>query len=144
ILVLGQYMDGSRRQLLDNFKTMPRSVLLGTRSFWEGVDVSGDALSVLVITRLPFAVPSDPIVAARSEAFADGFDEYMVAQAILAFRQGFGRLIRTATDRGVVVMLDKRVLTKNYGKAFIGSLPKCTEVRGLCKELPEKAAGWLK
>lgn len=144
ILVLGQYVDGSRRQLLDNFRTMPRSVLLGTRSFWEGVDVSGDALSVLVITRLPFAVPSDPIIAARSETFTDAFNEYMVPQAILSFRQGFGRLIRTASDRGVVVMLDKRVLTKNYGKSFIGALPKCTEVRGLCKELPRKAEEWLR
>ncbi|MEP7199609.1 MAG: helicase C-terminal domain-containing protein [Chloroflexota bacterium] len=144
ILVLGQYVDGSRRQLLDNFKTMPRSVLLGTRSFWEGVDVVGDALSCLVITRLPFAVPSDPIIAARSETFDDAFNEYMVPQAILSFRQGFGRLIRSASDRGVVVMLDKRVLTKGYGKSFIASLPKCTEVRGLCKELPGAAEKWLK
>ncbi len=144
VLVLGQYMDGSRRQLLDNFKTMPRSVLLGTRSFWEGVDVVGDALSCLVITRLPFAVPSDPIVAARSETFDDAFNEYMVPQAVLSFRQGFGRLIRSASDRGVVVMLDRRVLTKSYGKSFIASVPKCTERRGLTKDLPSAAEDWLK
>ncbi|MCA1553050.1 MAG: exonuclease, partial [Chloroflexi bacterium] len=144
ILVLGQYIDGSRRQLLDNFRTMPRSVLLGTRSFWEGVDVVGDALSCLVITRLPFAVPSDPIIAARSETFDDAFNEYMVPQAVLSFRQGFGRLIRSASDRGVVAMLDRRVLTKSYGKAFIASLPKCTERRGLTRDLPSAAVEWLK
>ncbi|MBI5876155.1 MAG: DEAD/DEAH box helicase family protein [Chloroflexi bacterium] len=144
VLVMAQYIDGSRRQLLDNFKTMPRSVLLGTRSFWEGVDVAGDALSCLVITRLPFAVPSDPIIAARSETFTDAFNEYQVPQAILAFRQGFGRLIRSASDRGVVVMLDRRVQTKAYGKSFIASLPECTQVRGLCKDVPAAAADWLK
>jgi DNA polymerase-3 subunit epsilon/ATP-dependent DNA helicase DinG len=143
ILVLAQYVDGSRRQLLDNFRSMPRSVLMGTRSFWEGVDVAGDALSCLVITRLPFAVPSDPIIAARGETFTDSFNEYMVPQAILSFRQGFGRLIRSASDRGVVVMLDRRVLTKAYGKAFIASLPKCSEKRGTCKDLPASAAEWL-
>ena len=119
-------------------------MLLGTRSFWEGVDVVGDALSCLVITRLPFAVPNDPIVAARSETFDDAFNEYSVPQAILSFRQGFGRLIRSANDRGVVVMLDRRVLTKSYGKAFIASLPKCTEQRGLCKDLSSAAEHWLK
>ena len=143
ILVLAQYVDGSRRQLLDNFRSMPRSVLMGTRSFWEGVDVAGDALSVLVITRLPFAVPSDPIIAARGETFTDSFNEFMVPQAILSFRQGFGRLIRSASDRGVVVMLDRRVLTKAYGKAFIASLPKCAEKRAGCKELPGSAEAWL-
>ena len=143
ILVLGQYIDGSRRQLLENFKSMPRSVLLGTRSFWEGVDVVGDALSCLVITRLPFAVPSDPIVAARSETFDDAFNQFMVPQAVLSFRQGFGRLIRSASDRGVVVMLDRRVLSKAYGKAFIAALPKCTERRGLAKDVPGAAADWL-
>jgi len=144
ILVMAQYIDGSRRQLLDNFRTMPRSVLLGTRSFWEGVDVSGDALSCLVITRLPFAVPSDPIIAARSETFADAFNEYQVPQAILAFRQGFGRLIRSASDRGVVVMLDRRVQTKAYGRAFIASLPECEQMKGVCKDVPAAAAAWLK
>ncbi len=144
ILVLAQYLDGSRRQLLENFKTMSRCVLLGTRSFWEGVDVIGDALSCLVIARLPFAVPSDPIIAARSETFDDSFNEYMVPQAVLSFRQGFGRLIRSATDRGVVVMLDRRVLTKSYGKIFLASLPKCTEIRGLSKDLPGAAEEWLK
>lgn len=144
ILVLGQYMDGSRRQLLENFRTMPRTILLGTRSFWEGVDVVGEALSCLVITRLPFAVPSDPVVAARGETFEDAFNEYSVPQAVLAFRQGFGRLIRSASDRGVVVLLDRRVQSKAYGRLFVSALPTCTERRVTCKEIPAAAAEWLK
>ncbi len=87
--------------------------------FWEGVDIPGEALSILVIAKLPFAVPSDPLVAARSETFEDPFNEYHLPEAILRFRQGFGRLIRTQSDRGVVVILDRRVLTKSYGKLFI-------------------------
>ena len=94
-------------------------MLLGTRSFWEGVDIPGEALSVLVIVKLPFAVPSDPLVAARSETFEDPFNEYHLPEAILRFRQGFGRLIRTQSDRGVVAILNRRVLTKTYGKLFI-------------------------
>jgi DNA polymerase-3 subunit epsilon/ATP-dependent DNA helicase DinG len=144
VLVIGQYVDGSRRQLLENFKTMERCVLLGTRSFWEGVDVMGDALSVLIITRLPFAVPTDPIIAARSETFRDAFNEYQVPQAILSFRQGFGRLIRSATDRGVVLMLDCRVVSKSYGKLFLSALPSCTEQRGKCKDVAAAAGAWLK
>jgi DNA polymerase-3 subunit epsilon/ATP-dependent DNA helicase DinG len=144
VLVIGQYVDGSRRQILENFKTMERCVLLGTRSFWEGVDVVGDALSLLIITRLPFAVPTDPIIAARSETFKDAFTEYQVPQAILSFRQGFGRLIRSATDRGVVVMLDCRVASKGYGKLFLSALPSCAEQRGKCKDVAAAAAAWLR
>jgi len=118
-------------------------VLLGTRAFWEGVDVPGEALSVLVIAKLPFDVPSDPIIAARSESFDDPFNEYNLPEAILRFRQGFGRLIRTQTDRGVVVILDKRVITKPYGRLFLESLPKCTVIQGSIANLPEKAARWL-
>jgi DNA polymerase-3 subunit epsilon/ATP-dependent DNA helicase DinG len=116
---------------------------LGTRAFWEGVDIPGAALSVLVIVKLPFDVPSDPIVAARSETFDDPFNEYNVPEAILRFRQGFGRLIRTQSDRGVVVILDKRVLTKRYGKAFLASLPGCTRREGPLFELPKMAQKWL-
>ena len=114
IIVIAQNLDGSRRQVLETFKTQERTVLLCTRSFWEGVDVVGEALSCLVIARLPFSVPSDPIFAARSETFEDSFGQYAVPEAVLRFRQGFGRLIRTKTDRGIVVVLDKRVLTKSY------------------------------
>jgi ATP-dependent DNA helicase DinG len=143
IVVYQQGGGTSRAQLLENFRTTPRSVLMGTRSFWEGVDVSGPALSVLVIARLPFSVPDDPIFAARSETFDDPFGEYSVPLTILRFRQGFGRLIRTKTDRGVVVVLDKRVLTKSYGPMFLNSLPRCTRVRAAMHKLPDAAKRWL-
>ncbi|HEX8219933.1 MAG TPA: helicase C-terminal domain-containing protein, partial [Chloroflexia bacterium] len=109
IMVLGHNIDGSRKQLLERFKNNPRTVLLGTSSFWEGIDVVGDALSVLVIAKLPFAVPTDPVFAARAEGFEDAFLQYSVPQAILKFKQGFGRLIRSRNDRGVVAVLDRRV-----------------------------------
>jgi len=143
-IVIFQQGDGSsRRQLLENFRTTPRSVLLGTRSFWEGIDVMGEALSCLVIARLPFSVPTDPIFAARSATFEDPFGQYAVPETILRFRQGFGRLIRSKTDRGVVVILDKRVLTKSYGRAFLNSLPECTVKRGPLAALPAEAARWI-
>jgi predicted DnaQ family exonuclease/DinG family helicase len=143
IIVFQQGDGSSRRQLLENFRTTPRSVLLGTRSFWEGIDVMGEALSCLVIARLPFSVPSDPVFAARSETFEDPFGQYAVPETILRFRQGFGRLIRSKTDRGVVVILDRRVLTKSYGRAFLNSLPECTVKRGSLADLPTEAARWI-
>ena len=143
IVVYGQGIDGSRRQLLESFKTTPRAVLLGTRSFWEGIDVVGPALSCLVIVRLPFSVPSDPVFAARSRTFEDPFGQYAVPEAVLRFRQGFGRLIRSYTDRGVVVVLDKRILSKAYGSSFLDSLPDCTVYRGSLGELPASAASWI-
>ena len=143
ITVLAQGLDGSRRSLIQRFTQFPQSVLLGTTSFWEGVDVVGDALSVLVIAKLPFAVPNDPIYAARSELCQDAFNELSVPQAILRFKQGFGRLIRSKDDRGVVVVLDKRLLSKKYGQTFLNSLPE-TDVRsGLVKHLPALAARFL-
>lgn len=136
--------DGSSpNTLLENFRDAEKAVLLGTRSFWEGVDIPGEALSVLVITKLPFDVPSDPIVASRSETFDDPFNEYSLPEAILRFRQGFGRLIRTQSDRGVVAVLDKRILTKKYGRMFLESLPDCTTKIGSAFELPQAAARWL-
>ncbi len=144
ILVYEQGDGSSRRQLLDNFKGADRAVLLGTRSFWEGVDVQGEALSCLAIIRLPFAVPSDPIFAARSETFEEPFMQYSVPDAILKFRQGFGRLIRSKTDRGVVAVFDKRLLTKQYGQTFLQSLPQCTVRRGSYTELASAAIDWMK
>jgi len=129
--------------LLESFKSNNRAVLLGTRSFWEGVDIPGEALSVLVIVKLPFAVPTDPLVAARAETYEDPFNEYHLPEAILRFRQGFGRLIRTQSDRGVVVVLDRRVLTKPYGKSFIESLPQCTVRMASLNELPNSTSKWL-
>ncbi len=143
ITVLAQGIDGSRRSLLTRFKEWPRTVLLGTSSFWEGVDVVGDALSVLVIAKLPFNVPNDPVFAARSEQFQQPFLEYAVPQSILRFKQGFGRLIRSKEDRGIVVVLDKRLLTKRYGQEFLQSLPATSVRTGSLKQLPNLAARFL-
>lgn len=143
ILVLGQGVDGSPKQLLATFKTNPQTVLLGTASLWEGVDVVGEALSVLVIARLPFNVPTEPIFAARSELFDDPFNQYALPQAALRFKQGFGRLIRSKNDRGVMVIVDSRLQTKQYGSAFLDSIPLCTVVRGSSGDLPATVAGWL-
>jgi DNA polymerase-3 subunit epsilon/ATP-dependent DNA helicase DinG len=143
ILVLGQRIDGSPRQLLDRLRANPTSVVLGTASFWEGVDVVGEALSVLVIAKLPFRVPTDPVFAARSELFDNPFAEYAVPQTILTFKQGFGRLIRSRTDRGVVAVLDRRLLSKSYGAAFLASLPTCTVRQAAADRLPAAARDWL-
>jgi len=129
--------------LLDRFRSTPRSVLLGTSSFWEGIDVVGDALSVLVIAKLPFRVPSDPVFAARSEGFDDAFAQYALPQAILRFKQGFGRLIRHRDDRGVVAILDRRVVSKSYGRLFLHALPSCTQREGPAHGLGTAAAAWL-
>ena len=143
IYVFEQGEGASPNALLESFKSTERAVLLGTRSFWEGVDVPGDSLSVVVITKLPFDVPSDPIISARSELYEDSFNEYYLPESILKFRQGFGRLIRTASDRGVVAILDKRVLTKQYGKLFLESLPQCTARQGASTGLAKMASDWL-
>jgi DNA polymerase-3 subunit epsilon/ATP-dependent DNA helicase DinG len=143
IFVFEQGEGASPNALLESFKTTDRAVLLGTRSFWEGVDVPGDALSVVVVTKLPFGVPSDPIIAARSELYEDSFNEYYLPESILKFRQGFGRLIRTASDRGVVAIFDRRVLTKQYGKLFLESLPQCTARQGASTGLAKMAGDWL-
>jgi ATP-dependent DNA helicase DinG len=119
----------SKTGLLDKFRTTPQAVLFATSSFWQGVDVRGDALSCVIIDKLPFAVPSDPIVAARQRFIEDAggssFYEYSVPQAIISLKQGLGRLIRSATDRGVLSVLDPRLRTQGYGRQFIKSLPPC-------------------
>jgi ATP-dependent DNA helicase DinG len=136
--------DGtSRTALLDSFKSSEGGVLLGTKSFWEGVDVPGEALSALVIVKLPFDVPSDPIIAARSETYERPFDEYSVPEAVLKFRQGFGRLIRSKSDRGVVVVFDRRVVSKGYGHIFLDSLPACTKKAAPLAQLAREAAKWI-
>jgi DNA polymerase-3 subunit epsilon/ATP-dependent DNA helicase DinG len=136
--------DGSSRQaLLEGFKSTERAVLLGTKSFWEGVDIPGESLSALVITRLPFAVPTEPIFAARSETYTDSFKNYAVPDAILRFRQGFGRLIRSRSDRGVVAIFDRRIMSKGYGAQFLEALPDCTVQYGPLSGLPAAAKEWL-
>ncbi|HZI49101.1 MAG TPA: helicase C-terminal domain-containing protein, partial [Pyrinomonadaceae bacterium] len=118
-----------RSKLLEQFKTTPRSVLFGTDSFWSGVDVPGEALSNVIITRLPFAVPDTPLIEAKLEFIqargGDAFTEYSLPEAILKLRQGVGRLIRTTADHGIVVILDNRIVTRPYGRAFMEALPKC-------------------
>lgn len=121
--------DQPRYDLLGNFKRNMNSILLGTNTFWQGVDVPGKALECVVITKLPFSVPDDPITEARMELIesrnGNPFLEYQVPQAIMLFKQGFGRLIRTKSDRGIVAVLDPRVTTRTYGKSFLNVLPKC-------------------
>jgi len=143
IQIYEQGVGASANALLENFRGADKAVLLGTRAFWEGVDIPGDALSVLAISKLPFDVPSDPVIASRSETFEDPFNEYSLPEAILRFRQGFGRLIRTQSDRGVVAVFDKRLLTKKYGRLFLESIPECHKVTGTLAELPRTAAKWL-
>jgi ATP-dependent DNA helicase DinG len=119
----------SPSRLVAQFRQAEAAVLLGVDSFWQGVDVQGEALSNVIITKLPFFPPDRPIVEARGEAIrargGDAFLEYHLPQAIIKLKQGFGRLIRTRTDRGLVAILDPRVLTKPYGRRFLEALPAC-------------------
>jgi DNA polymerase-3 subunit epsilon/ATP-dependent DNA helicase DinG len=143
IAVLGQGIDGSFRQLVDRLRSNPGTALLGTSSYWEGVDVVGPALSLVAIVKLPFPVPSDPVFEARCELSPDPFNELSVPKAVLKFKQGFGRLIRSDQDRGICVVYDRRIVSRRYGQSFLHSLPQCTvSVRSLY-DLPDTTGRWL-
>jgi predicted DnaQ family exonuclease/DinG family helicase len=129
IAVLGQGLDGTRRQVLASFLKNPQTVLLGTNTFWEGIDIPGDALSCVVIAKLPFPVPTDPLVQARAQLVSDPFAQLALPEAVLRLKQGFGRLIRHGGDRGAVVLCDSRLATREYGRAFIEALPRAAVAR---------------
>ncbi|MBV8526845.1 MAG: DEAD/DEAH box helicase family protein [Candidatus Dormibacteraeota bacterium] len=129
IALLGQGIDGTRRQILRSFLEDPRTVLLGTSSFWEGVDIPGERLRCVVIDKLPFPVPTDPLVRARSAGMRDAFAQYSLPIAVLRLRQGFGRLIRGQDDRGAVVLCDERLQTRDYADVFLRALPPAEQLR---------------
>jgi ATP-dependent DNA helicase DinG len=124
--------DLPRQKLIEWFKATPNSVLFATATFWEGVDVPGDALSCVIIDKLPFASPDDPVVQARTERMKalgqDWFEEFMLPKAVLALKQGFGRLIRTRTDKGLIAILDRRLISYRYGDTILRSLPPARRI----------------
>ncbi|HAU32387.1 MAG: DNA polymerase III, epsilon subunit [Desulfotomaculum sp. 46_296] len=148
LYLLAHNIDGGRSRLVEAFRKSERAVLLGASSFWEGIDIPGEALSCVVIVKLPFWAPGIPVIEARLEELAgrgkDGFLRYSLPQAVIKFKQGFGRLIRTMRDRGVVVVLDPRLLNKRYGRHFLISLPVKTHFRGDTWMIKDKVAQWLK
>jgi predicted DnaQ family exonuclease/DinG family helicase len=143
VLILGQGIDGQRRQLLKTFEETERPLLLGTSSFWEGIDIPGERLSCVVVVRLPFPVPSDPVYAARAEQVRDPFTQLALPQAALRLKQGFGRLIRRSTDRGAVVILDSRILGRDYGKTFMEVLPPASRYVGPGGQVAGRVGAWL-
>ncbi len=143
VLILGQGIDGQRRQILKSFEEAERPLLLGTASFWEGIDVPGERLSCVIMVRLPFPVPTEPVYAARAEQVRDAFTQLALPQAALRLKQGFGRLIRRSTDRGAVVILDNRILGRDYGKAFLDVLPPASRFVGPAEEIADRVGDWL-
>ncbi|HCU99621.1 MAG TPA: exonuclease, partial [Dehalococcoidia bacterium] len=143
ISVLIQDRDGAPQQLMRNLVEDPRAVIFGTSSFWEGIDLRGETLSLVIIARLPFAVPTDPIHKARAELYDDPFLGYSLPGAILRFRQGFGRLIRDRKDRGVVAVLDSRIKTRRYGIKFLEALPQCSILNAEVENIATRTREWL-
>lgn len=147
IELLAQGIDGGRQAILDAFLSNPKSVLLGANSFWEGIDIPGDKLSCVILIKLPFGPPNRPLIAARSEYLeAQGknpFYEFLLPEAVLRFKQGFGRLIRTKSDRGLVILCDNRVIDKRYGRTFLNSLPVKTHIRSSRSQILDKIDVWF-
>ena len=143
IEVLAQGISGDTQRLIERLRQNSRCILLGTASMWEGIDVRGEALQVVIITRLPFDVPTDPIYQARSEQYSNAFMDYAVPNAIMKFRQGFGRLIRSSSDRGIFIVMDNRLVRSRYGSKFIESLPPMTVNQCRRKDLGECIKLWL-
>jgi DNA polymerase-3 subunit epsilon/ATP-dependent DNA helicase DinG len=143
VRILAQGVDGPRRQVLQTFAEADRGLLLGTASFWEGIDLPGDQLRCVVVVRLPFPVPTEPVYAARAEQLRDPFRQLALPQATLRLKQGFGRLIRRRDDRGAVVILDPRVLIRDYGRAFLEALPEARRLQVPLRELAPKMETWL-
>jgi len=143
VLILGQGIDGQRRQLLKTFEEAERPLLLGTATFWEGIDIPGERLSCVIVVRLPFPVPTDPVFAARAEQVRDSFTQLALPQAALRLKQGFGRLIRRSTDRGAVVILDNRILGRDYGKTFLEVLPPASRYVGPGAQVANRVGEWL-
>jgi len=148
ICLLGHSLDGGRGRLVDQFIRDGRSVLFGASSFWEGVDIPGEALVSVIIVKLPFAPPYDPIQEARQELIVargqNAFYGLSLPQAVIRFKQGFGRLIRSKRDRGTVVVLDRRIIEKRYGRVFFSSLPVKTHLRGELAAFRKKLADWIR
>jgi ATP-dependent DNA helicase DinG len=147
VTLLAQDVSGSRARVAERFVSTPGAVLLGTASFWEGVDFPGEALEALAIVKLPFLVPDDPLVAARCDRLRrlgeEPFRDYVLPEAVLRFAQGFGRLVRSRHDRGAVLLLDSRLGDRGYRKAFLAALPVEPEVFHETSALVERVTGWL-
>lgn len=146
IAVLGHKIDGGRSRLIEDFKINNRTVLLGASSFWEGIDLPGEILKCVIIVRLPFSPPNTPVIEARIEELLnkniDAFYSYNVPEAVLKMKQGFGRLIRTEEDEGVVVVLDRRIVDRKYGRKFLNSLPAKIHFRGDSATVIQKISDW--
>ncbi|WP_312475817.1 ATP-dependent DNA helicase DinG [Neobacillus sp.] len=147
VLIAQGITSGSRTRLTRNFQRYDKAILLGTSSFWEGVDIPGEDLSCLVIVRLPFSPPEEPLTEAKCQLImqqgGNAFSEYSLPEAILRFKQGFGRLIRTETDRGIMIVFDRRIVTTKYGKAFLKSIPPIPVKKGRIDELVDLIHSWL-
>ncbi|EKN69577.1 bifunctional ATP-dependent DNA helicase/DNA polymerase III subunit epsilon [Neobacillus bataviensis LMG 21833] len=147
VLIAQGITSGSRTRLTRNFQRYDKAILLGTSSFWEGVDIPGEDLSCLVIVRLPFSPPDEPLTEAKCQLIGtrggNSFTEYSLPEAILRFKQGFGRLIRTEKDRGIMFVFDRRIVTTKYGKSFLQSIPEIPVKNGAIDELVEIIPTWL-